>query len=190
MKKYKSLSILLVALLICSFFFRPAPVKANVYQNQTGVLLIVFLFISVLTSPQDVISQATPGISPAILGDRIFKTTSVRMNCDMEWAGIAMTLNCSDGTNSFFADYQVAYIETTQEKGKSEKAALYVWGDYNSNIDGVQKNGLSSGFLSGTESKDSAGDISKVSLSGNLYGGIDDDTIFQTKVKVTLTPIQ
>jgi hypothetical protein len=42
--------------------------------------------------------------------------------------------------------------------------------------------------ITGKENKDSSGNITSTSLSGSLYGGIDNDLVFQTKIKITVIP--
>ena len=125
-----------------------------------------------------------------VSGDFIFQKVSLSLPCDFDWGPASFTMNCTDGTNTVSANYEVAFIETSQTKSKKEQVMMYVWGNYNANLNGVQKTGgVSASLLSGTEKKDNSGNLISTILSGTIYGAIDNDSTFQVKVRFTLIPM-
>jgi hypothetical protein len=121
-------------------------------------------------------------------GDITFQKVSLRLACDFDSGNNSFTMTCTDATNRLSANYQLAFMETDRGS-KSEDVFVYIWGTYDGNINGVQKNGgLSVSLLSGKEKSDSAGNLVSTTLSGTIYGAIDNDSAFQVKVKLTLIP--
>jgi len=155
------------------------------YKLPNGVTLKPGTYSITQTEQQTVSWDA---ISSAAPGDLTFKKTSFRLPCSFAWGPTALTMSCTDGTNTLTANYNFAFIETVQANKRTEQVMVYVRGNYDADFNGIQKNGgISSGLLSGTEKKDKAGNITSTSLSGTLYGAVDNDSTFQVKVRFTLT---
>jgi len=127
-------------------------------------------------------------IASASPGDTVFEKVSLPLNCHYHWTPLILTVDCTDGTNTFSADYEVAYINTDVTNSKTDQVMAHVLGPFQSNINGVQRVGLSSGFFTGTAHVDKDGAVTSTSLTINLYGGINNDSVFQMSAKVTLTP--
>jgi hypothetical protein len=127
----------------------------------------------------------TPGDPPV----QDFQKTTLSFDCHYDWSEFALIMSCKNRANdTFSAIYEFVYIYTDKPNSRTDKIMVYLWGGFNLTVMGYPRDGFSSGFLSGTEKKDSSGNITSISLTGNLYGGIDGDSVFQGSVKVTMTP--
>ena len=121
--------------------------------------------------------------------DVTIQKSTLNLTCDFDWSPQAFTVSCSDGTNTLSALYQVAYINTSQANSTTDQISAYLSGNFHSNINGVQKTGLSSGFFSGAaKMNDNTGIATSTTLTVTLFGGISSDFLFQMNEKLTLMP--
>ena len=200
-----------ISVLFFSFLLTPGVSRADdIFGENTGRQALVEIFSSKFFAPsgeaprprwnditdssttQSSVAEKIPWINQVqeASGDIIFDKVSLNLPCDFEWTSTAFTMSCTDGTNTLSANYSFAFIESGPAKNKSQQVMIYIWGHYNANVNGVQKNGgLSGGLISGTNKVGNSGNISSTSLSGTIYGGIDNDSTFQVKIKFTLKPM-
>jgi len=183
MLKKGFLIFLVVTMSFGSLLLNPCVTGAGPFGSITP-LEIAATFYLVSPIPKDIEATSTPG-------DVLIQKVSLNMSCTGEWLNPlgGFNLNCTDGTNTFSVNYNAPYIDSSQAKSKSETIMVFLAGIFNSDINGVKATGGSASFLTGKENKDSPGNITSTTLSGNLYGGIDNDLVFQTnKIKITIMP--
>ena len=200
-----------ISVLLFSFFVAPGVSRADdIFGNDVGLAVAAGIYSSnvglpVWEAPEprgwNDIANSSATQTPVAeklswinqvqesSGDILFQKISLNLPCDFEGSSASFTMSCTDGTSTLSANYNFAFVESANTKSKNQQVMVYVWGNYTANVNGVEKNGgLSGGLLSGTKKVDNSGNIISTSLSGTLYGGIDNDSTFQVKVKFTLKP--
>ena len=75
----------------------------------------------------------------------------------------------------------------TDTSGRSESLLLIGTGDFSSSMTGEQTTGIAYIDAKGTMKKDSAGEITSISFSGKIAGGVDQTTVFSGTFRATLT---
>jgi YVTN family beta-propeller protein len=75
----------------------------------------------------------------------------------------------------------------TDTSARSESLLLIGTGDFSSSMTGEQTTGIAYIDAKGTMKKDSAGEITSISFSGKIAGGVDQTTVFSGTFRATLT---
>jgi YVTN family beta-propeller protein len=75
----------------------------------------------------------------------------------------------------------------TDTSGRSESLLLIGTGDFSSSMTGEQTTGIAYIDAKGTMKENSAGEVTSISFSGKIAGGVDQTTVFSGTFRATLT---